>query len=110
MIIQPEGSDLSASGSTRVRAPPAWARRYPDDAIGYRRRLAPEAAQQPAAWVGRPNLRSVTPVNGRLAASFGEESLMRVLLDAGEFHYLEYGDPAAPPMVLLHGLRADSST
>lgn len=35
---------------------------------------------------------------------------MRVLLDAGEFHYLEYGDPAAPPMVLLHGLGADSST
>jgi pimeloyl-ACP methyl ester carboxylesterase len=29
---------------------------------------------------------------------------MKVLLNAGEFHYVEYGDEGAPPMVLVHGL------
>ena len=33
-----------------------------------------------------------------------------VNLDAGEFRYTEYGDPGAPPLVLLHGLRNDRST
>jgi esterase len=33
-----------------------------------------------------------------------------VNLDAGEFCYSEYGDPGAPPLVLLHGLRSDRST
>jgi pimeloyl-ACP methyl ester carboxylesterase len=33
-----------------------------------------------------------------------------VNLDAGEFRYTEYGDPGAPPLVLLHGLRSDRST
>ncbi|MBO0820754.1 MAG: alpha/beta hydrolase [Nocardiopsaceae bacterium] len=31
-------------------------------------------------------------------------------LEAGEFHYTEYGDPGAPPLVLLHGLTSDRST
>jgi esterase len=33
-----------------------------------------------------------------------------VNLGAGEFRYSEYGDPVAPPLVLLHGLRSDRST
>jgi len=33
-----------------------------------------------------------------------------VALKAGDFHYVEYGDRAAPPLVLLHGMPSDSST
>lgn len=33
-----------------------------------------------------------------------------VNLDAGKFCYSEHGDPAALPLVLLHGLRSDRST
>jgi esterase len=33
-----------------------------------------------------------------------------VKLEAGEFHYVEYGDRAAPPLVLLHGTPSDGST
>lgn len=33
-----------------------------------------------------------------------------VRLQAGEFHYTEYGEPGAPPLVLLHGLTSDRST
>jgi pimeloyl-ACP methyl ester carboxylesterase len=29
---------------------------------------------------------------------------MKVSLNSGEFHYVEYGDEGAPPMVLVHGL------
>jgi len=34
---------------------------------------------------------------------------MRISLSAGEFEYVDRGDPAAPPVVLLHGLSGDSS-
>ena len=33
-----------------------------------------------------------------------------VELEAGEFHYVEYGDRAASPLVLLHGMPSDGST
>ena len=34
-----------------------------------------------------------------------------VELEAGELHYVEYGDRAAPPLVLLlHGMPSDGST
>jgi pimeloyl-ACP methyl ester carboxylesterase len=33
-----------------------------------------------------------------------------VQLEAGEFSYTEYGDRAAPPLVLLHGMPSDRST
>jgi pimeloyl-ACP methyl ester carboxylesterase len=33
-----------------------------------------------------------------------------VVLEAGEFSYVEYGDRAAPPLVLLHGMPSDAST
>ena len=33
-----------------------------------------------------------------------------VELRAGEFHYVEYGDPAAAPLVLLHGMPSGCST
>jgi pimeloyl-ACP methyl ester carboxylesterase len=31
-------------------------------------------------------------------------------LEAGKFHYTEYGDPGGSPLVLLHGLTSDRST
>ena len=31
-------------------------------------------------------------------------------LEAGGYHYAEYGDPSAPPLVLLHGMPSDCST
>src|SRR3982751_4655664 len=34
----------------------------------------------------------------------------RVALDDVELHYAEWGDPAAPPMVLLHGFMAHART
>ncbi|WP_405057965.1 alpha/beta fold hydrolase [Kribbella sp. NBC_01505] len=34
---------------------------------------------------------------------------MRISLSAGEFEYADTGDPAAPPVVLLHGLSGNSS-
>jgi pimeloyl-ACP methyl ester carboxylesterase len=33
-----------------------------------------------------------------------------VELDAGEFHYADFGDRAAMPLVLLHGMPRDHST
>jgi esterase len=33
-----------------------------------------------------------------------------VELEAGRYHYAEYGDPSAPPLVLLHGMPSDCST
>jgi esterase len=33
-----------------------------------------------------------------------------VALEAGDFHYVEYGDRAAPPLMLLHGMPSDGST
>jgi pimeloyl-ACP methyl ester carboxylesterase len=33
-----------------------------------------------------------------------------VELEAGEFSYVEYGDRAAPPLVLLHGMPSNDST
>jgi pimeloyl-ACP methyl ester carboxylesterase len=33
-----------------------------------------------------------------------------VELEAGAYHYAEYGDPSAPPLVLLHGMPSDCST
>jgi esterase len=33
-----------------------------------------------------------------------------VELEAGKFSYVEYGDRAAPPLVLLHGMPSDGST
>jgi hypothetical protein len=33
-----------------------------------------------------------------------------VELEAGEFYYVEHGDRAAPPQVLLHGMLSDCST
>jgi esterase len=33
-----------------------------------------------------------------------------VELEAGEFSYVEYGDRAAPALVLLHGMPSDGST
>jgi esterase len=33
-----------------------------------------------------------------------------VELKAGGYHYAEYGDPSAPPLVLLHGMPSDCST
>jgi pimeloyl-ACP methyl ester carboxylesterase len=38
------------------------------------------------------------------------DEAVRVSLSAGEFQYVETGDPSAPPMVLLHGLRSSSAT
>ncbi|MGW6278020.1 alpha/beta fold hydrolase [Kribbella sp. NPDC055071] len=35
---------------------------------------------------------------------------MRIDLSAGEFEYAETGDPQAPPVVLLHGLRSNASS
>ncbi|TCN43105.1 pimeloyl-ACP methyl ester carboxylesterase [Kribbella orskensis] len=35
---------------------------------------------------------------------------MKVSLEAGEFHYVGYGDEGAPPMVLVHGMGWSSST
>lgn len=35
---------------------------------------------------------------------------MKISLQAGEFHYVEYGDEGAPPMVLVHGMGWSSST
>ncbi|MFF1816751.1 alpha/beta fold hydrolase [Kribbella sp. NPDC058245] len=34
---------------------------------------------------------------------------MRISLSAGEFEYVDSGDPAAPPAVLLHGLRGNAT-
>ena len=33
-----------------------------------------------------------------------------VELEAGRYHYAEYGDRSAPPLVLLHGMPSDGST
>jgi esterase len=33
-----------------------------------------------------------------------------VELEAGGYHYAEYGDPSAPPLVLLHEMPSDCST